>query len=201
MLHIAVFGSGRGSNFEALVAARDRGVLSNVEFRLVISNNSNAGILSFARTRGIPAVHLSRRQFSSDQEFLDGLRRALGEHGVDFIVLAGYMKRIPDALVAEFRRRIINIHPALLPKFGGEGMFGHHVHQAVLDAREHETGATVHYVDEQYDHGDIIAQQRVPVMPGDTVESLAARVLGVEHTVLPAALNALAAGQPPQEHS
>jgi phosphoribosylglycinamide formyltransferase 1 len=192
MLHIAVFGSGRGSNFEAIISANKRGTLSNIETCLVLSNNSSAGILALARENGIPAVHLSQRQFSSEDEFVRAMRSLLAAHGVDHIVLAGYMKRIPPEVVADFPRRIINIHPALLPKFGGAGMYGHHVHRAVLDAGERESGATVHYVDDVYDHGEIIAQERVPVFPDDSVESLAARVLAVEHRLLPAALHELA---------
>jgi phosphoribosylglycinamide formyltransferase-1 len=199
MVHVAVFGSGRGSNFEAILSAMDLGGISNVVVCLVLSNNSTAGILEIARARGIDAVHLSRRQFPSESEFVEEMRALLHRHNTDMIVLAGYMKRIPVSIVSEYRRRIINVHPALLPKFGGEGMFGRRVHEAVLAAGEEASGATVHFVDEEYDHGEIILQQRVPVLPGDSADTLAARVLTVEHTILPEAVKRLAALISPKE--
>ena len=117
----------------------------------------------------------------------------LHEHGADFIVLAGYMKRVPREVVRAFRDRMVNIHPALLPKHGGKGMYGLHVHEAVIAARERLSGATVHYVDEEYDHGRIVLQRSVPVFAEDTPETLAARVLEVEHTLYPDAIRQLAA--------
>jgi phosphoribosylglycinamide formyltransferase-1 len=117
----------------------------------------------------------------------------LHEHGADFIVLAGYMKRVPREVVRAFRDRMVNIHPALLPKHGGKGMYGPHVHEAVIAARERLSGATVHYVDEEYDHGRIVLQRSVPVFAEDTPETLAARVLEVEHTLYPDAIRQLAA--------
>jgi phosphoribosylglycinamide formyltransferase-1 len=193
MLNLAVFGSGRGSNFQAILTALHQGKIPKVAIRLVISNSSSAGILEIARTHCIPAVHLSQKQFSSDDTYGDALFSLLEEHGVNFIVLAGYMKRVPARLVGAFRGSIVNIHPALLPKFGGTGMYGMRVHEAVLEAGEQESGATVHYVDEEYDHGEIIMQQRVPVMAGDTPGTLAARVLAAEHELYPEALRRLAA--------
>ncbi len=192
MLNVAVFGSGRGSNFESILTALQQGRIRDVAIRLVISNSSSAGILEIARTHCIPAFHVSQKQFSSDEAFVDGLLALLQEHAVNFIVLAGYMKRVPAPVVAAFRGRIVNIHPALLPKFGGSGMYGMRVHEAVLAAGEAESGATVHYVDEEYDHGAIILQKRVPVMPGDTPAALAARVLAVEHEIYPEVLRRLA---------
>lgn len=200
MVHVAVFGSGRGSNFDAVLSAVERGSVSNVAIRLVLSNNSNAGILQIARAHGIDAVHLSQRQFPTEADFVETMGAVLHRHDIDLIVLAGYMKHVPTPIVAQYRRRIINVHPALLPKFGGGGMFGRHVHEAVLAAGENESGATVHIVDEEYDHGDIIVQQCVPVLPGDTPESLAARVLAVEHAILPKALNQLAAEMSSKEN-
>jgi phosphoribosylglycinamide formyltransferase-1 len=116
----------------------------------------------------------------------------LRDHGVNFIALAGYMKRVPRSVVVTFRERIVNIHPALLPRHGGAGMFGIHVHEAVLAAGEKQSGATVHFVDEEYDHGRIIMQRAVPVLPDDTPQSLAERVLAVEHVLYPEALRRIA---------
>jgi phosphoribosylglycinamide formyltransferase-1 len=192
MLHIAVFGSGRGSNFLAIVEAVERSRIAGVEVRLVLSNNSHAGILNLARAHGIQAAHLSRMQFTDDARFAAAMLDILHAQEVNFIVLAGYMKRVPPPVVAEFRNRIINIHPALLPKFGGEGMYGMRVHQAVIEAGETESGATVHFVDEEYDRGAIILQKRIPVTRGETPEALAARVLAVEHELYPEAIRLFA---------
>lgn len=194
LLKIAVFASGRGSNFEALHHALiERHI--NARIVVVISNNSAAGALSLARSFGIPAIHLSQKQFPDHTTFMRTLLDTLRQHGVDFIVLAGYMKRIDPELIAQFRQRIINIHPALLPKFGGPGMFGHHVHEAVIAAKEKESGATVHLVDEEYDHGKILLQERVHVEENDTPDSLAAKVLKIEHTILPRAIELITQGK------
>ncbi len=200
MLNVAVFGSGRGSNFQAILSAIQHGSVPGVTVRLVMSNNSAAGILEIARASCIPAFHLSQKQYSSEEDFADALLALLRRHDVNFVVLAGYMKRVPARIVAAFRGRMINIHPALLPKFGGSGMYGMHVHEAVLAAGEKESGATVHLVDEEYDHGAIIVQKRVPVMKDDTPQSLAARVLEAEHEIFPEALRLLAARDAQQEN-
>jgi len=195
MLTIAVFGSGRGSNFEAILTAIKQGTMPGARIACVISNNSTAGILELARQNSLPAYHLSVKQFASDKEFIDRTLALLEEHEVNFIVLAGYMKLLPQPVITQYRNRIVNIHPALLPKFGGKGMYGHHVHEAVIAAGEKESGATVHVVDEVYDHGMIVLQKSVPVVPGDTPESLAARVLAVEHEIFPEAIRRLARGE------
>jgi phosphoribosylglycinamide formyltransferase-1 len=192
MLRIAVLGSGRGSNFEAILTAIQQGNVPGARICLVISNNSGAGILNIARACDLPAVHLSQKQFPDEKSFAAAMLSMLRDHGVNFVVLAGYMKRVPRSVVAAFRNRIVNIHPALLPRHGGEGMYGRHVHEAVIAAREEESGATVHYVDEEYDRGRIILQRMVPVLPDDTPESLAARVLEVEHVLYPEALHRIA---------
>jgi phosphoribosylglycinamide formyltransferase 1 len=196
MLRIAVFGSGRGSNFRAIVEAIGRGEISNVTVQMVLSNNSQAGILELARTHGIPAVHLSRKNHPDDADFAAAMLDLLRANNVNFIALAGYMKRVPRPVVAAFRDRIINIHPALLPKFGGEGMYGVHVHRAVIAAGESVTGATVHLVDEEYDRGTIVLQRSIPVATNDTPEMLAARVLAVEHQLYPEAIRLLAKDNP-----
>ena len=153
---------------------------------LVASNRADAGALARARADNVPAVVIERPG--------DGpaLRAMLESHGVECIALAGYLKLVPREITERWRGRIVNIHPALLPKFGGAGMYGRRVHEAVIAAGERESGATVHQVDEAYDRGAIIAQERVPVEPGDTPDSLAARVLAAEHRLYPRTLDALA---------
>jgi phosphoribosylglycinamide formyltransferase-1 len=183
LLNIAIFASGRGSNFEALYRALSE---QRIDARIVavISNNSNAGALALARSFHIPAFHLSRKQFADDQEFTDRQIAVLESFDVGLIVLAGYMKKIDTAIIQRYRNRILNIHPALLPKFGGEGMYGHYVHEAVMKSGDAESGATVHIVTNEYDAGPIVVQKRVQISPDDTPESLAQKVLSVEHLIL-----------------
>jgi phosphoribosylglycinamide formyltransferase-1 len=195
MLNIAVFGSGRGSNFQAILAAVESGAISDTRIVCVISNNSSAGILETARQHSLPAYHLCQSQYPTQEGFVESILDVLDRHEVNLIVLAGYMKLLPLALVKRFRHRIVNIHPALLPKFGGKGMYGHHVHEAVLAAGERESGATVHLVDEVYDHGAILLQEKVPLSPGDTAETLAERVLAVEHKLYPEVIRRIASGE------
>jgi phosphoribosylglycinamide formyltransferase 1 len=194
MLNIAVLGSGRGSNFQSILAAIQQGRIPNARIAVVVSNNSGAGILEIARDNSLPAVHLSHRQFPTEDEFVDALLSLLKVHGVNFIVLAGYMKRIHRRVIEAYRRRIINIHPALLPRHGGAGMYGHHVHEAVIAAGDRISGATVHFVDEEYDHGSIVLQKTVSVTRDDTPETLAAKVLDIEHEIYPEAIRRLATG-------
>jgi phosphoribosylglycinamide formyltransferase-1 len=192
MLNIAVFGSGAGSNFRAILTAIQQGNIPDARISLVVSNNSGAGILGIARANALPAIHLSRKQFPDERSFTDSILSTLRAHDVNFIALAGYMKQVPPEVVAAYRGRIVNIHPALLPRFGGAGMFGIRVHEAVLASGTAMSGATVHLVDEEYDHGTVVLQQTVPVLPGDTPESLAARVLAAEHELYPAAIRRIA---------
>ena len=187
---IAVFCSGNGSNFRSIYQAIAEKPL-DAEIVLCLSNRSECGAMEFARENAIATAHISEKQFSSFDEFAAAMIHALRKHHIDLIVLAGYMRKVPEAVVAAFAERIINIHPALLPKFGGEGMYGIHVHKAVLEAGEKESGATVHFVNEEYDKGRILLQHRVPVLPDDTAESLAARVLECEHKLYPEALEKL----------
>lgn len=194
-LNIALFASGRGSNFEAILSAIRNGFLPNTDIAVVISNNADAGALSTARSNNIPAVHLSRKQFASDEEFVSSLLGALGTWNVNFIVLAGYMKKVDPAIVRKFRNRILNIHPALLPKYGGSGMYGMHVHEAVLRNNESISGATVHVVDEEYDRGPIVLQKSVEISPNETPVSLAEKILNVEHEIYPRAIRLFAEGK------
>lgn len=196
-LHIAVFASGKGSNFLAILNAIEAGKIPKTRIAVVISNNSEAGALCHAREHDIPAIHISRKEYASDETFNTALLQILEHHGVNFIVLAGYMKKIDPSIIRSYRNRIINIHPALLPAFGGNGMYGMHVHEAVIAQKERVSGATVHVVDDEYDHGRIILQKRVPVSPNDTPESLAAKVLEIEHDIYPEALRRFAVGQIP----
>ena len=133
-LNIAVFGSGRGSNFQAVLTAMQEGRIPHAKVVVVISNNSTSGSLAIARANTIPAVHLSEKHLPTGEIFVQELLAKLHKYDVNFIVLAGYMKHVPPPIVSEFRNRIINIHPALLPKFGGQGMYGMHVHEAVIAA-------------------------------------------------------------------
>ncbi len=190
-LRLAVLASGRGSNLEAILRAIERREL-DAEVVVVISNNSTAGALEIARAHGIAAVHLSSRQFATQEEFDQAFLNLLERHGVNFIALAGYLKMLSPTVVRAFRHRILNIHPALLPSFGGKGMYGHYVHEAVLAYGCKVSGATVHLVDEEYDTGPPVMQECVPVHEDDTPETLAARVLTVEHRIYAQALQLFA---------
>ncbi|NTW51969.1 MAG: phosphoribosylglycinamide formyltransferase [Chlorobiaceae bacterium] len=184
---LAVFCSGSGSNFQALFYAIIERALP-AEFVLCLSNRPECGAMDFAREQGMETLHLSDKQFGSLDEFAAAMVTALKERHIDYILLAGYMRKVPEAVVRAYADRILNIHPALLPQFGGEGMYGINVHTAVIEAGETESGATVHMVNEEYDKGRIVMQGRVPVLKSDTPEILAARVLECEHTLYPDAL-------------
>jgi phosphoribosylglycinamide formyltransferase 1 len=189
IMRVAVAVSGRGSNLEALLRALGPGAPARVV--LVVSSNPDAEALERARAHAVPAEVLS------DPSDAGGWLERLERHRVDLLVLAGYLKLVPAVVIDRYRDRILNVHPALLPAFGGRGMYGRRVHEAVLASGARESGATVHLVDEVYDRGAILAQGRVPVLPDDTPDRLAARVLAVEHRLLPAAvLAAAAAGHP-----
>lgn len=181
---IAVLCSGGGSNLQALMDAIDAGRIEG-EIVLVMANASRAYALERARARGIPALFVSKKQAGSDTAYNDLLLARLLEVKAELVVLAGYLPIVGAQIVAAYPQRIINIHPALIPSFCGVGMYGHHVHEAVLRAGVKLSGATTHFVDEQVDHGGIILQRSVPVLQEDTPETLAARVLTVEHQILP----------------
>ena len=174
-VRVAVLVSGGGTNLQALLDALHDSPLARVA--RVISNKADAGALERARTAGVPAIVLAHPDDAGE------LHAALAD--AQLVVLAGYLKLIPSSVVARFKQRMINIHPALLPDFGGPGMYGRKVHAAVLASGAKESGATVHFVDEEFDRGPIIAQERVPVRRDDTPETLAARVLEAEHRLLP----------------
>jgi phosphoribosylglycinamide formyltransferase-1 len=193
-LQLGVFASGRGSNFEAILEAIREGNL-NANPKLLLTNNPEAGALSIAQKFKVSTAVISKSEFESRDEFIRTMISTLEEHGVEFIVLAGYMKKIPPEVINAYRNHIVNIHPALLPSFGGKGMYGHHVHEAVIARGCKVTGVTVHIVDEVYDRGPIVMQRCVPVEDGDTPESLAARVLKVEHILYAEALQLFAEGR------
>jgi len=193
-MNIAVFASGRGSNFESILKAIESGFIP-AQIRLLVSNKSSAGAIEIARAHGIPAIHISQKMFQNDSEYARALLDTLNNYRIEFIALAGYLKKIPDEVIKQYKNRIVNIHPALLPAFGGPGMYGHHVHEAVLASGVKVTGATVHLVDEQYDHGPILLQKTVPVYTNDTPDTLAERVLKVEHEIYPLAIKAFAEGR------
>ncbi len=174
-VRVAVLVSGGGTNLQALLDALHDSPIARVA--RVISNRPDAGALERARRAGVATAVL--RDANDPAE----LQSALA--GAQLVVLAGYLKLVHSSVVARFRGRMINIHPALLPAFGGPGMYGHRVHEAVLASGAKESGATVHFVDEAFDRGAIIAQEKVPVQKGDTAETLAARVLEAEHRLLP----------------
>ncbi len=163
--------------------------------RVVISNNGDAEALTRARREGIPAYHLSAKTRPAPEELDAAILAALQVHQIELVILAGYMKKLGAKTLTHYRGRVINIHPALLPKFGGPGMYGAHIHTAVLAAGEKETGVTIHWVDEEYDQGDILAQCRLPVLENESPESLSQRVLEREHSFLVETLQRIIAGE------
>jgi phosphoribosylglycinamide formyltransferase 1 len=193
-MNIAVFASGRGSNFQAILNAIDVGFLP-ARIVVLISNKSDAGAMEIARAHNISIHHLSQKMFSSEEALADAILEVLKKSRAEFIVLAGYLKKIPAQVIQQYRNRIVNIHPALLPSFGGEGMYGHRVHEAVIASGEKISGATVHLVDEEYDRGPIVLQKTIAIVPDDTPDSLAAKVLKIEHEIFPLALKAFAEGR------
>ena len=194
-LRLAVLVSGRGSNLQAIIDRFHGGRGRGVEVVLVVSDREGAYGLERARKAGIETMVIAPADYGGPEAFGEKLMEAFERCEVDYVVLAGYLKMIPKNVVRCYRNRIINIHPALLPLFGGSGMYGIRVHRAVLESGMKVSGATVHFVDEIYDHGPIIAQETVPVFGDDTPESLAARVLEVEHRLLPHAIELIASGR------
>lgn len=184
---LAVFISGSGTNLQSIIDRCADGTIPG-EVVLVVSNKSDAQGLLRAQRSGINTVVHRRKKFPDGQAADDHLLQLLTKHEIDVIALAGYLKLLPPEVVRKYRNRIFNIHPALLPKYGGKGMYGHHVHEAVLASGDTESGVTIHLVDEIYDHGKIVAQEKVPILPGDTPDDLAARVLEVEHKLYPRVL-------------
>ena len=193
VIPIAVFASGSGSNFKAIHTAIKNGEI-NGRITLVLSNNPKCGAIIFAEAEGIETSILNGKRYPTQEVYNQALTDLLKQYDVELILLAGYMKMIPDIIVDLFDKRIMNIHPALLPQFGGKGYYGLNVHQAVIKAGKRETGATVHFVNKIYDQGPILIQRRVEVLENDTAESLSARVLKEEHEIFPEAVKAFCEG-------
>ncbi|MCE2504689.1 MAG: phosphoribosylglycinamide formyltransferase [Chlorobi bacterium] len=186
MINIAVFASGRGSNFRAVHQTLLSTENPPARIEMCISNNRRPGAFEYAKEQNILHIRLSPKMFpDAPEEYDQELQSLLVSHGIGLILLAGYMRKLPPGVVEKYHGRILNIHPALLPEFGGQGMYGMNVHQAVIKAGMEESGATVHLVDEEYDTGAIIAQQRIPVLLNETPESLAERVLTIEQELYP----------------
>lgn len=179
MTHLAIFASGAGSNARKIIEYFDGH--PQIRVSLVVCNKPGAGVLKIAEEAGIPTLLIEKERFFKG----DGYLPALQSRQIGFVVLAGFLWKIPEALIQAYPRRIVNIHPALLPKYGGKGMYGGFVHSAVLQNRETETGITIHFVDEHYDNGDIIFQATCKVDADDTAESVAQKVHQLEHRYFP----------------
>lgn len=176
---IAIFASGKGSNAGKIIDHfRNH---PGIKVSLIVSNKPDAGVLEIAAKENLPALIIQSGRFRNGDAYVPELKQA----GITFIVLAGFLWKVPPALIKAYPGKIINIHPALLPKYGGKGMYGHHVHEAVIANGEKESGITIHYVDECYDHGATIFQERCSVDQTDTPESLAAKVAKLEHRYFP----------------
>jgi phosphoribosylglycinamide formyltransferase 1 len=182
MIHLAIFASGAGSNAQRIIQHFSSS--TQIKCALVVCNKPGAGVIDIAARAGIPVLMIEKEPFFRG----DAYTAALSAQGIDFIALAGFLWKLPSRLVAAYPGKIINIHPALLPKYGGKGMYGNFVHEAVIAAGEKESGITIHYVDELYDHGNIIFQASCPVAAGDTPASLAKKIHALEHAHYPAVI-------------
>jgi phosphoribosylglycinamide formyltransferase-1 len=193
-LKLAVFASHGGSNLQAIIDACKNRELE-AEVSVVISNNSDSFALERARREVIPYFHLSSKIYPEQEKLDEAVYSILKSYSVEIIVLAGYMKKLGKLILDKYKGRILNIHPSLLPKYGGKGMYGTFVHEAVLKSGENETGVTIHLVDEEYDRGEILNQCIVPVMKEDTVETLSKRVLESEHLIYVETLKLISEGK------
>ena len=191
MKQIAIFSSGTGSNakkiIDHLISLKEKGI-STAIVSLIVCNKPGAGVLKIAEENNIPALLIEKEKFFRGNAYTDELKTT----GIDLIVLAGFLWKIPVTLIKAFHGKMINIHPALLPKYGGKGMYGNFVHEAIIANKEKESGITIHYVDEVYDHGQIILQATCPVSEDETPESLAKKVQILEHRHFPPAVALLA---------
>ncbi len=192
-LKLAVFASGTGTTLQAVIDACESGALQ-ATVAVVIGNNSGSGAARRAAAHAIPFIHRSGHTHPDPARLDAAIRDALLAHEVELVLLAGYMKKIGPRTLRAFSGRVVNTHPALLPKFGGQGMYGSHVHAAVLESGDRQTGISVHLVDEDYDTGRVLAQREVPVEPGDDASSLAERVQGNERPFLVEVLERIASG-------
>ena len=179
---------------QAIVDAVNQGQI-NAELVAIISNNSGSTAIQRARKERIPAFHVSSQTHPDPDKLDAAVAEILTNAGTELVILAGYMKKIGDQTLKAFKNRILNIHPALLPKFGGKGMYGKRVHEAVLESGSPVTGVTIHLIDEQYDNGPILAQEEVVVLKSDTADTLAERVLKLEHTLYPQTIAGIVSGE------
>jgi len=187
--HIAIFASGTGSNTRKILEHFTHH--PSVQIALIVSNKPGAGVLEIAKEYDIPTLIIEKERFFRGDTYLQEFRSA----HIDLIVLAGFLWKIPAALIAAYPNKIINIHPALLPKYGGKGMYGQFVHESVIHAGEKESGITIHYVDDKYDHGSILFQAKCPVLETDTPGILAQKIHQLEHQHFPAVIEKLLAGK------
>ncbi len=178
-IKVAIFASGAGSNAQKLIDYFRKH--SQIKIALIVCNKPGAGVLTIAQKENIPSLLIEKEQFFRGNAYVDELK----QHNVDFIVLAGFLWKVPVQLVKAYPQRIVNIHPALLPNYGGKGMYGRFVHEAVIAAKEPESGISIHYVDELYDHGQLIFQARCTIEAGDTPDSLAQKIHALEHEHYP----------------
>ncbi|HEX6751086.1 MAG TPA: phosphoribosylglycinamide formyltransferase [Longimicrobium sp.] len=193
---VAVFASGGGTNLQALIDHFNPAPAPAARVELVVVSRAGVGALDRAARSGVPFVVLDAREIGAEALAAKMLAE-LERHAIDIVVLAGWLQLVPTEVVERYHGRMLNIHPALLPGFGGKGMYGIRVHRAVIESGVRVSGATVHLVSDRYDEGRIVAQWPVPVLPGDTPEALAARVLAVEHRIFPLAVEAIARGDAP----
>jgi phosphoribosylglycinamide formyltransferase-1 len=177
--NLALFASGAGSNAQRIIDHFRNSNLAQVV--LIVCNKPGAGVLRIAEKEQLPILIIEKERFFRGDAYLPELEKSK----TDFIILAGFLWKIPQALINAYTRRIVNIHPALLPKYGGKGMYGQYVHEAVIQAGEVQSGITIHYVDEHYDHGDVIFQTACPLLDGDTPQTLSARIHELEHLYYP----------------
>lgn len=185
MKNIALFASGTGSNARRIIEHfRNH---PTVHVALIVSNKPDAGVLRIAEDENIPTLIIEKEQFFRGNGYVDELK----QFNIEFIVLAGFLWKIPQTLINAYPLAIVNIHPALLPKYGGKGMYGHFVHEAVVAAGDKESGITIHFVDEHYDHGDHILQVTCPIEPGDTPDDVAKKVQKLEHEYFPKTIEQL----------
>lgn len=191
---LAFLASHNGSNMQAIVDACENGLIKATPV-VVLSNNRSSGALERAAKSGLLAVHLSRRELGSQEAYDEAMCKVLVDQEIDLVILAGFMQKIGPRVLERFQRRIVNIHPALLPKYGGQGMYGINVHRAVIAAGEPVSGATIHLVDGEYDTGPIVAQREVAIDPSETAESLASKVLSLEHQLYPDTIAKIVSGE------
>jgi len=188
--NIAIFASGTGSNAQKIIKHFNHANHPLAKVTLIVSNKETAGVVSIAHREKIPVVIIDKATLTETDEAVQALRK----RNIHLVVLAGFLLKIPESLIGAYPNRIINIHPALLPSYGGKGMYGANVHKAVIDAGEQESGITIHYVDGHYDNGDVIFQAKCKILPGDTPESLATRIHQLEHTHFPLQIEKIISG-------